>query len=76
MDKNTVKSLLKDSLWKEYIYCEEYQDKFYLCKAICDILPELTEESIYGAIDEVNKTLKSPVRKKQFIEKFSEKLKS
>lgn len=76
MDKDTVKSLLKGSLWKEYIYCEQYQDKFYLCKAIREILPEVSERRIYRAIDEVNKTFKSPVRKKQFVAEFSEKLKS
>lgn len=76
MDKNTVKSLLKGSLWKENIYCEEYQDKFYLCKALREILPGVTEERIYSAIDGVNKTLKSPIRKKQFIAEFSEKLTS
>ena len=76
MDKNTVKSLLKGSLWKEYIYCEEYQDKYYLCKALREILPEITEERIYSAIDGVNKTLKSPIRKKKFIAEFSEILKS
>lgn len=74
MDKITLKKLLKGSLWKEYIYCEEYQDKFYLCKTIREILPEVAADRIYSAINEVNKTSKSPMRKKQFIEEFSEKL--
>jgi hypothetical protein len=74
MEKDAIKKTLKESMGYKNLYCEKYQDKYYLYKEIHELLPELSENAIYEAIDEVNKTTKSPISGRKFVEAFVEKL--
>lgn len=75
MEKSKVKKILSEHLGDKYIYCEEYQDKYFLYKEIQEKLPEVQENLIYEAINQVNAAAKSPVKGKKFVEIFVEKLK-
>jgi len=74
MDRQKIKKALSEELKYYYIFSEEYQDKYFLYKEIKIALPELTEDSIYKAIDYANGKVRPPRKTKKFIEAFTEKL--
>jgi hypothetical protein len=74
MEKSRIKDVLSKTLGDKIIYCEEYQDKFFLFKEIHNELPEISESNIYSAIDQINSLFKSPLTGKKFIDVFVERL--
>lgn len=74
MDKEKIKDALKVILSDEYVLSEEYQDKYYLSKEICEMVPELSERRVYEAIEFANLIVKAPRKNVRFIEAFLKKL--
>lgn len=67
--REQVKELLKDS-----INVQEYQDKFYFVKNLKILLPEMSEDKIYKAIEITNLSLKPPRKKKEYVDLLIQKL--
>lgn len=74
MDKSGIKKTLEQTITAKYILCHEYQDKYFVYKSIQEAVPELAESRIYEALDKVNLLHKPPVKKKIFIDTFTESL--
>ena len=62
-----AKKKLQEVIYEKYVESEEYQDKYYLKKQIQMLFPELTEPTIYTAIDVANALVSPPRRKDEFI---------
>ena len=58
----------------KFVNFEEYQDKFYLMKRIKEFLPEISDITIYSAIDFANSTVIPPRRKSDYISVLMRKL--
>ena len=67
--REQVKKLLEDS-----VNVQEYQDKFYFVKNLKTILPEISEDKIYKAIEITNLRLKPPRKKKEYVDLLVQKL--
>ncbi|MGE5680099.1 MAG: hypothetical protein ACM34K_04385 [Bacillota bacterium] len=74
MEKTEIKTMLNEALADKYISSEEYQDKYYVYKAIQELLPDISENLIYSAIERVNQTLKSPIKGRKFVKIFVDNL--
>ncbi|MGE5403111.1 MAG: hypothetical protein ACM3S2_22140 [Ignavibacteriales bacterium] len=75
MEKSAIRTILNKTLGDKYIYSIEYQDKYFLFKEIQEKLPDVSEDTIYSAIDQVNQAVKSPVKGRKFVEMFVNTLK-
>ncbi|HEX2963449.1 MAG TPA: hypothetical protein VHO43_16745 [Ignavibacteriales bacterium] len=70
MDKKLLKKALKEVLNEDYVFSEEYQDKYYLSREILEKLPSLNEKQVYGAIDFANGIVSPPRKTGRFIDAF------
>lgn len=70
MDKKQLKKALKEVLNEDYVFSEEYQDKYYLSKDILEKLPALGENLVYSAIEFANCTVRPPRKSGRFIDAF------
>lgn len=70
MDKKQLKKALKEVLTENYVFSEEYQDKYYLSREIMEKLPSLSEKLVYGAIDFANGSVNPPRKTGRFIDAF------
>lgn len=68
MNKKVCKQMLEDVILEDYIKSDEYQYKFYLKRKINDLLPDLSEETIYKAIESANEKVKPPRKKGEFLD--------
>ncbi len=55
----------------EYIYSEEYQDKYYFAKNLKSLFPDLSEKNIYESINSANKNTQNPRKKNKYAEILS-----
>ena len=67
--KVQIKELLQDS-----VKVQEYQDKFYFVKNLKELMPEISEDKIYKAIEITNLSLKPPRKKKEYVDLLIQKL--
>ncbi len=67
--REQVKELLQDS-----VNVQEYQDKFYFVKNLKTLLPEISEDKIYKAVEITNLSLKPPRKKKEYVDLLIQKL--
>jgi hypothetical protein len=67
--RKQVKNLLQYS-----VNVQEYQDKFYFVKNLKVLLPEISEDNIYKAIEITNRSLKPPRKRKQYVDLLIKKL--
>ena len=70
MDKKLLKRALKGIFTEDYVFSEEYQDKYYLSREIMGKLPALNEESVYNAIDFANGAVTPPRKTGRYIDAF------
>jgi len=59
--------IIYNALPSKYIYCKEYQDKYFLMKQIKNAFPKLSDSIIYSAINYCAQLYGKPVKKKIFI---------
>lgn len=62
-----AENIISDAIHSEFIFCKEYQDKYFLMKQIRTAFPKLPESIIYSAIDYCNSLFTGPVKKKIFV---------
>ena len=55
----------------DYIYSEEYQDKYYFAKSLKSLYPDLSEDNIYESINSANEIIKKPRRKDKYVDILS-----
>lgn len=73
MDRQEAKKALQDILYEDYVFSEEYQDKYFLAKEIMEKLPEFKEPRVYEAINFANTQVKHPRMTHKFIDAFLKK---
>ncbi|MGE5432774.1 MAG: hypothetical protein ACM3QX_16950 [Syntrophomonadaceae bacterium] len=65
-----MKSSLAVSFPEDYVFSEEYQNKYYLTREILEKLPFLNEKIVYSARDHANGVVSTRRKTGRFIDAF------
>lgn len=74
LNVKTFESALHGYLLEDFINIVEYQDRYFFIKKIREFFPALRDEILYKALENTNKSLPRPIKKKLFIGKFADEI--
>ena len=74
MERDKLVKELDKYILDRFVNFSEYQNKYFLKKKIQEIMPDITDDKVYNAIEITNKLLKQPSKKKTYISFLSDQL--
>ena len=70
----SLEATLNNYLLEDMVNIDEYQDKYFFIKRIKELFPKISEDILYTALENINNSMHRPIKKKIFIDKFTEEI--